>query len=295
MDVKVPYNEVFKHGDYLILTLYDHNTVEGNYLTGGKHRMELVNTKFLNHANELQGVCAFYRKEIKKIHKLKGSTDVDGAKEYKKIESTEEEYRQLKDMCTNYVYLDQQDRQYHEAIDKLSEAETIAVIAFGLENSQAATVKLFALCTWKRVYLFDTVLLRNWHVHQAMKNLFESPHTCKVMHHARQLVDVLHSNYNIFTRNVFDTRIADLLTEKNNNGVRSQGKTLPDCVVKYLKFPLCLFENSNTTEFNWDERPLHDSGKCYAAQLVAYLFVLKKQMSQVLSLEIYEAMKSLNK
>ncbi|KAG5884743.1 hypothetical protein JTB14_029224 [Gonioctena quinquepunctata] len=298
MDEEIAYNELFSKGDHLILKLCCDDIFEGDYSSGGKNRIDLVNTKQHNNPNDkLGGMYSFSRNEIENIHRLKNKITekppepTEDPEECKKIKIVEEEYDRLKEMSRTYVYLDKADSRYYEAVKRLSEAETIGVSALGMEENRTAVVKLLAICTWKQVYLFDMMNFKKRYFYPELKELFESEHTCKVIHRSGPMVDVLYRNYNVFTQNIFDTQVVDLVIEKNKKRkVLSDMKSISECLVEYLNFPSSILKSAtDTTTKKWGERPLSDRRRLYAAQLVTYLIVLKEQMSKILFSEVHKA------
>nr|XP_023011959.1 piRNA biogenesis protein EXD1-like [Leptinotarsa decemlineata] len=303
MDTEAPYKDVYNVGDYLILKLSCGDIFEGDYNSGGQNRIDLANTKQHNNPNrKLGGIYSFYRSEIESIHKLKSKVrekppaQVKDPEEENKIKLVEEEYERLKQMCKDYVYLEKADSRYYEAVGKLSEAETIGVAALGMDDKRTAVVKLLAVCTWKHVYLFDMINFKQRYFYPELKEVFESEYTCKVIHQAGPLVDILYRNYKVFTQNIFDTQVVDLLIEKNKKKkILSNMRNLSECLTEYLNLPSSMLKNAlETTCKQWIERPLSDQRRLYAAQLVSYLIVLKEQMNKILFSDVYEAISNVH-
>ncbi|CAH1175711.1 unnamed protein product [Phaedon cochleariae] len=303
MEDEIPYNELYKVGDHLILKLCCNDIFEGDFSAGGKNRIDLINTKQHNNPNKLGGILSFYRNEIDNIHQLKTKMTIkpeepieNDIQDLKKINMVEEEYERLKEMARSYVYLENADNRYYEAVKSLGDAELIGVVALGMEDSRTAVIKLLVICNFKQVYIFDMTNMKNRSFYQELKEILESEYTCKVVHGGGPLIDILYRNYKVYMKYVFDTQVVDLIIEKNKKRkMLSQMRDISECLVEYLNFPSSLLKNAlDVTIKQWAHRPLSDRKKLYASQLVTYLITLKEDMQKILFSEMYKAIENVH-
>jgi len=297
------YKKQFKTGDRLILELKSKEIFEGIYADGGKDRIVLAEVLQHNNKNKLTDLYEFYRSEIAKIHTLKvpsskpsnGSTsqDTDSQSPSKSgvIKISEEEYFRYKDMSRNYIYIENADKRYFDAVKVLGDCETIGVLSVGMEKHRSGSfIRLLVLSTWKQVYIFDLLNLENRQLYPEIKDIFQSEFVCKVIHKSAGLVDVLYRQYNVYLRNTFDTNIVDLILQKKLTGKCPPiERDISQCLTHYLNFPASLLEHAlNVPSKKWQERPLSDKLKSYASQLATYLILLKEQFQKLLLKEVYE-------
>ncbi|KAJ8910006.1 hypothetical protein NQ315_006010 [Exocentrus adspersus] len=132
------YDLLYKCGDRLILKLNTEQVFEGDYNTGGKHRLDLINVKQHHNKNELSGIYSFYRNEIMSISKLSSETE------------------------------DKIDQNYFDSIEKLDEAETVGIACVGLDMP-----RLLAVSSWEEIYLFDLMSVKIGEFYPELKNILE--------------------------------------------------------------------------------------------------------------------------
>lgn len=292
-----PYTQLYSDGDYLVLELYDGDIFEGYFVSGGKNRIDLDNVKQHNNPNDsLSGIFSFYRNEIQNVRKLKSKPTkkvvTQDPDEAEKIKIDQDEYLRLRELTKTFIYLENADKRFFDAIEHLKESETIAVASLGLEENRSAVLRLLAISTWKQVYLFDMIGVKHTQFYPELKEILESEYTCKIFHNGAPLVDILYRKYNVFCQNIFDTQIVDLIIEKNKGGAKALEKirALPECLNHYLNFPKCILQDAcAVTRKEWCERPLDPQVRIYAAQFVTYLIPLKERLQAILLSETHKA------
>lgn len=280
------YKEIFEENEHVILEMICGDVFEGNVTNVGESLFELINVRQHNNPNNLQGVYTFYRSEIERIFKLKkhNKNEKVDQKLFKISKLDKYEYDQLRIMSENYIYLENADSRYYKAVDDLENSETIVVVPLGTNKSLTTEIKLLGMCTKYHVYLFDLVHLQDRSFYPELKELLETKLICKVFHGGAACIDILFKNYKVYTLNIFDSQIADLVIEKNANGdPPTKTKSLAHCVKDYLKLPPSILKKSNDIKArNYFKRPLSTMEKLYASQMCTYLMklheLIKKEM-----------------
>ncbi|CAG9863179.1 unnamed protein product [Phyllotreta striolata] len=298
------FKEQFIVGDYIVIELTSDDIFEGEIADLASSRIDLKNPKQHNNDNELSGIYTFYRNEIVSIKKFKNEVKEKASDSllsqlevnFSGLEIVESEYDRLKDMTRDFVYIENADSRYFDAVNVISKAETIGVAGLGIEKCRGGSIKLLAICTWDQVYLFDFINVKQKKFYAELKEVFEAECTCKVIHEAGPLLDILYRGYDVFVKNVFDTQVVDLIIKKKETGkIPVSLQSVSDLLTDYLKFPSPYLEKAMATTINkWSERPLSTRRRTYASQLVAYLITLKEHMQRVLFGEIYEAIEKVH-
>ncbi|XP_066159335.1 piRNA biogenesis protein EXD1-like [Euwallacea fornicatus] len=293
------YNKIFKIGDRLILELTSSDIFNGIYADGGKDRISLTDVIQHNNNNKLGGVYDFYRNEIANIRKLKPPSAKETVNEDESsttnselctmIKICEEEYFRLKEMSKSYIYIQTADKRYFDAVQVLSDSETIGVVCLGMENHRSSIINLLVMCTWKQVYIFDLTNITKRELYKELKDIFESEYICKVIHKSAGLIDTLYREYNVYVQNTFDTQIVDLMLQKEATGISPMvGRDISECLSHYLNFPKSLLDHAlNVSCKSWNERPLTEKFKLYASQIATYLIVLKNHFHKLLLKDVF--------
>ncbi|XP_050309675.1 piRNA biogenesis protein EXD1-like [Anthonomus grandis grandis] len=292
------YNKSFNAGDRLILELTNGDIFEGLYSGGGKHFIELTDVVQHNNNNTLNGIYAFHRGEIAKIHRLKGPASKQTKPDCplntngcKTIKVCENDYFRLKELSSSYIYIENPDKRYFQAIEVLENSETIGVVSLGAEMHRSqGSLQLLVLSTWNQIYIFDLAHLEKKQLYPELKHIFESEYICKVIHKSAGLVDKLYREYNIYVQNTFDTQIVDLMLQKRESGnCPSFERSISECLVHYLNFPSSILEKAlEVPNKSWCERPLSEKMKVLASQHVTYLILLKEQFQKLLLKDVYD-------
>lgn len=296
------YNQLFKVGDRIILELTNSDIFNGTYAEGGKNRIVLTDVVQHNNSNKLSNLYEFYRSEIANVHRLKTPPSKENKQtENVKVETncaiikvSQEEYFRLKDMSSNYIYIANADKRYFDAVKVLGDSETVGVVCLGMDNHRTSVLPLLVMCTWKQVYIFDLSNITKRELYKEVKEIFESENICKVIHKSAGIVDVLYRDYKIYVQNTFDTQVVDLMLQKKETGkTPTVARDLSECLVHYLDFPASILRHALSVEWkSWNERPLSDKKKLYAAQIATYLIVLKNQLQKLLLKDVYDAVAS---
>lgn len=279
------YKEFIEENEHIILEMICGDIFEGNVTNVGENLFELINVRQHNNPNNLQGVYTFYRSEIERIFKLKTNKNEHIYQKFCRISKLDtNEYNQLRNMYEKFTYLENADSRYYKAVEDLENSETVAVVPLGTNKSLTTEIKLVGMCTKNQVYLFDLVHLQERLFYPELKRILETKLICKVFHGGGACIDILFKNYKVYTSNIFDTQIADLIIEKSISGKPpTNTKSLAHCIKHYLKLPPSVLKKSNEIKNrHFFKRPLSYMEKLYASQLCTYLMklhqVVKKDM-----------------
>ena len=119
--------------------------------------------------------------------------------------------------------------------------------------------------TQRKSYLLD-MISDNQMNFEEFKNILKNKNILKVIHSARQDIEVLLYNFNVIVWPIFDTQLAyGLVSNENNIGYNS-------LVEKLFKIKL----SKKYQQSNWDTRPLSMSQINYAENDVKYLPLIHK-------------------
>ncbi|ERL91480.1 uncharacterized protein LOC109537467 isoform X1 [Dendroctonus ponderosae] len=310
------FHKIYELGDRLVVELKTREIFNGIYVDGGKDRIVLDEVIQHNNSNQLRGLYEFYRSEIESVHCLQATLikenqpedtpeetseeppnekkmDLKHAMGRGAIKLSEEEYFRLKEMSRSYIYLENADKRYFDAIKVLKDAENIGVMCVGVDPDRRSRISLLALSTRHQVYLLDFSQLQRCKMYPEVKAIFESESICKVIYRGAPLAEILYKSYSVRLQNTFDTQAADLLVQKRNEGDLVE-RNLSECLAHYLCLPRSLLDQAlSITTNQWRERPLNNQLKLYAAQLVVYLVLLKSHLQRLLLSDFYNLMSKL--
>lgn len=303
------FDKLYELGDRLVVELKTREIFNGIYVDGGKDRIVLDEVTQHNNSNQLRGLYEFYRSEIESVnclqatklieenpHELSENPPKDEKMELKyslgrgAIKLSEEEYFRLKEMSQSYIYLENADKRYFDAIKLLNDAENVGVMCLGVDPDRKSKISLLALSTRQQVYLLDLSHLQRCKMYPEVKAIFESETICKVIYRGAPLVEILQKSYRVRVRNTFDSHAADLLVQKRNGGDLVE-RNVSECLAHYLGLPRSLLDQALSIATNqWRERPVNNQLKLYAAQMVVYLVLLKSHLQTLLLSDFYNLM-----
>lgn len=285
--ITIPYTELFFINDKLLIELITKEVFHGDFLEAGKNRIDIINVQQLHIPNKLTGTYSFYRNEIARIKYLKyKEKKVEQVQDCSNIKLDKDEYFRLKDLTKKYVYIAGTclvDPAYCKAIESLNKVEQIGVAAPGILKRDSH-IPLLVLSTWQEVFIFDSSNLITNCFYPQIKELFESKNVCKIVHRGAPLIDILKRYYEVFSNNIFDTEIVDLLIQKNENPNEKfkESRNISQCLQAYLNFPNIINDALEVKPEKWSKRPLKESKMVYASKLAVYLILLKEALNDIL-------------
>lgn len=291
--LNTPYTNLFSVNDELIIELNTNEIFHGEFIEGGKNRIDIINVKCLKTNNKLSGTYSFYRNEIERIRYLEQVSEIpQPVEDSSNIKLDKSEYFRLRELIKNYVFVEENCllvKTYSDAVESLSKVEQIGVAAPGILNRNPS-IPLLVLSTWNEIYIFDTLKLVPPYFLPKLKEIFESENICKIVHKGGPLLDILQRYYNVVPNYVFDTEVVDLMIQKHNKPDKNtiEFRNIFKCLETYLNFPTSLNENFKVKPEKWQKRPLKESKMVYASQLVAYLITLKDTLDDILLTDLHK-------
>lgn len=244
-------NYEFKRGDRLVLELINSDEIlEGEFVDGAKDRIVLINiTSYKNH-QIIKGPYSYYRSDISSVRLL---NERDAAKISHPINNVEgrncdtilidkREYERLKEMSRNYLYMSTLDSRYYEAVKYIKNCESVGLSGITTSLEKNASINIIVISTWDKVYILDFLIINTQKLKfpPELKDILECTYVKKVMHDSRLLTEVLSRRYNINLKNIFDTKVADILIRRRKEEVPKNTNNLSECLTCYFNFPTTL-------------------------------------------------------
>lgn len=121
---------------------------------------------------------------------------------------TLEELKQVSKMLSNYTFIEQFDKKYHDAIADIESESFIGLYIPGVAGGRFSERSIIVCSTSKSIYIFDIMVLGR--IQEAMKNVLESNVPKKIIHDSCGVADYLKHKENINLNGVFDTMVDDV-------------------------------------------------------------------------------------
>ncbi|XP_034825606.1 piRNA biogenesis protein EXD1 [Maniola hyperantus] len=265
-----------------LLQVYTKNcdVVEGRFhsMTNDKSKISLYKVKELPQTEPNENICHYYEPEIRNIVKLKEP----GEQTFLKI--SQKEYEDIIKLSKKYVYINQVDHVYHEAMEEINPYNYIAVSTDGANMGRKCKMPFLVISTPQQIYIFDIHVMQYRGFDAGLKKMLESESPKKIIHDSRKLSDCLFHKHNIKLNSVFDTQVGDLIITKNKTGrIVTHVKTLAECLNTYLGL------KHNTIEEKLDlvqctERPLATAIKETLAKNICFLHRLSEMINDEMML-----------
>ncbi|XP_038213004.1 piRNA biogenesis protein EXD1-like [Zerene cesonia] len=273
-------DSLYMKGDLLQLHTKDSEVVEGRFynITTDKSKISLYNVKELPLNDKSEGICHYYDSEIRNIVKLQE------VNEQTFLKISQKECEEILKVSKKYVYINQVDSTFHEAMDVLKQYSYIALSTDGAHMGRKCKMPFLVLSTPEEIYIFDIQVMQYHAFDAGLKKILEDESIKKIVHDCRKLSDCLYHKHNIKIKSIFDTQVGDLIISKNKTGrVPDNVKTLAQCLNTHLGLKL------NTIDEKMDivqctERPLSSNIKESLAKNIAFLHRLSEVINQEMML-----------
>ncbi|XP_069131174.1 piRNA biogenesis protein EXD1-like [Argopecten irradians] len=108
-----------------------------------------------------------------------------------------------------FVVINRVNRKFDKAMREIYTQKTIGVSLEGVCVGRAGTLCWLNVGTHNRVFLFDVLTMGKECFDEGLKDLLEDGNVLKVMHDCRLPSDLLHHQFGVNLRNIFDTEVAD--------------------------------------------------------------------------------------
>lgn len=196
-------DNLYTKGELLQVHTKNCEIIEGrfNSMSIDKSKISLYEVKELPETEPCQNVCHYYEPEIRKIVKLKEP----GEQTFLKI--LQKEYEDIIMISKKYIYINQVDRTFHEAMDELNDHSYVAVSTDGANMGRKCKMPFLVLSTPRQIYIFDIQVLQYHAFDAGLKKLLENEYPKKIVHDCRKLSDCLFHKHNVKLNSVFDTQV----------------------------------------------------------------------------------------
>ncbi|XP_068627825.1 piRNA biogenesis protein EXD1 [Battus philenor] len=273
-------DNLYMKGELLQVHTKNFEVVEGRFygMNTDKSKISLYNVKELPQGEEDKGICHYYDSEVKNIIKLQDQND----KPYLKL--TQKECEDIIKTSKKFIYINQVDKSFHDAIEDLMQNHYIALSSDGANMGRKCKMPFIVLSTPNQIYIFDVQVMQFHAFDAGLKKILECDSPKKIVHDCRKISDCLYHKHNVKLNSVFDTQVGDLIVARNKTGrLPTKVKMLPECLNTYLGLHNSTIEDKlNIVECT--ERPLSSNIKDTLAKNIAYLHRLSEMINDEMML-----------
>ncbi|XP_047545799.1 piRNA biogenesis protein EXD1-like [Vanessa atalanta] len=273
-------DNLYMKGELLQVHTKNSEIIEGRFysITNDKSKISLYEVKEVSEGEQNDGVCHYYDSEVRNIVKLQE----DNQQAYLKIPLKECE--EIIKTSKKYIYINQVDHGFHEAINDLNQNNYIAVSTDGANMGRKCKMPFLVISTPQQIYIFDIQVLQYHAFEAGLKKILESENPKKIVHDCRKLSDCLYHKHNVKLNSVFDTQVGDLIISKNKTGrLPNNVKTFSECLNSHLGL-----KQNNIQEkldiVQCTERPLSTGIKEILAKNICYLHRLSEMINDQMML-----------
>ncbi|XP_013185670.1 piRNA biogenesis protein EXD1 [Amyelois transitella] len=273
-------DSLYMKGELLQVHTKNFEVIEGRFygMTSDKSKISLYNVKELPQTDLTEGVCHYYNSEIRNIVKLQ-ETD-----EQKHLKISQKDCEEIIKTSKKYIFINQVDSSFHEAIKDLNEYNYIALSTDGASMGRKSKMPFILMATPQQIYIFDIQVMQYHAFDAGLKKLLESETPKKIVHDCRKIADCLYHKHNVKLKYVFDTQVGDLIITKNKKGcLPSEVKTLSQCLNSYLGLKLNI-DDEKLDIVECTKRPLSVKIKETLAKNIAFLHRLSEIINDEMSL-----------
>lgn len=196
-------NKLYMKGELLQIHTKNSEIIEGRFYSVNKDmsRISLYNTKELPQGEKSENVCHFYDSEVLDIVKLQ---DPD---EHQQLKISQKECEDIIKVSKKYIFINQVDSSFHEAIEDLNQYSYIGLGTDGANMGRKCKMPFLVLSTPQQIYIFDTQVMQYHAFDAGLKKLLESNTPKKIVHDCRNISDCLYHKHNVKLKSIFDTQV----------------------------------------------------------------------------------------
>ncbi|OWR50580.1 piRNA biogenesis protein EXD1-like [Danaus plexippus] len=260
-------DNLYMKGELLQLHTKNSEVIEGRFysITNDKSKISLYEVKESPQSDKNEGVCHYYDTEVRNIVKLQEPNE----QTFLKI--TQKECEEILKISKKYVFINQIDHSFHDAMDDLNQYSFICISTDGGNMGRKCKLPFLVLSTPAQIYIFDIQVLQHHAFDAGLKKLLESDHPKKIVHDCRKISDCLYHKHNVKLNSVFDTQVGDLIITRNKTGrLPNNVKSLSECLNTYLGLRLNTIQDKLDI-IKCNERPLSTTIKESLARNVCYM------------------------
>ncbi|XP_028177446.1 piRNA biogenesis protein EXD1-like [Ostrinia furnacalis] len=272
-------DNLYMKGELLQVHTKNSEVIEGRFysMNSDKSKISLYNIKE-DEGIKCEGVCHYYNSEIRDIVKLKEDDQP------KHLKISQKECEDIIKVAKKYIYINQVDNSFHEAMDDLLSYDYIGLSTDGANMGRKCKMPFVVLSTPQQIYIFDTQVMQYHAFDAGLKKMLEGKSPKKIVHDCRKISDSLYHKHNVKLNSVFDTQVGDLIISKNKNGcLPNTVKSLSECLTTYLGLqPSIIEEKLDIVQCT--ERPLSVKIKETLAKNISYLHRLSEMINDEMAL-----------
>ncbi|XP_073965884.1 piRNA biogenesis protein EXD1 [Choristoneura fumiferana] len=273
-------DNLYMKGELLQVHTKNCEVFEGLFysITSDKSKISLYNVKELSQGCENGGITHYYNSEVSNIVKLQ-KPDVKS-----NLKISEKECEVIVNISKKYIFINQVDNSFHEALEDLNQYSFISISCDGASMGRKCKMPFLVMATPQQIYIFDIEVMQYHAFDGGLKKILESEHPKKIVHDCRKLSDCLYHKHNVKLTSVFDTQVGDLIIQRNKQGRLPETlKSLSQCLNTYLGL------QTNTIEEKLDiiqctKRPLSTSIKQTLAKNIAFIHRLSEIINEEMML-----------
>lgn len=191
-------------GELLQLHTKNEEIIEGRFysITNDKSKISLYNVKELPNDQENESVLHYYDSEVRDIIKLQESDKKTTLK------ISEKECKDILMTSKKYIYINQVDSSFHEAIETLNQYSYVALSTDGAQMGRKCKMPFLVLSTPQQIFIFDIQVMQFHAFDAGLKKLLEDNSIKKIVHGCRKLADCLYHKHNVEIKSIFDTQVS---------------------------------------------------------------------------------------
>lgn len=197
-------DNLYMKGELLQVHTKNCEVFEGNFysITSDKSKISLYNVKELSQGCENAGITHYYNSEVSNIVKLQ-KPDIKT-----NLKISEKECEVIVSISKKYIFINQVDNSFHEALEDLNQYSYISVSSDGASMGRKCKMPFLVMATPQQIYIFDIEVMQYHAFDGGLKKLLESEHPKKIVHDCRKLSDCLYHKHNVKLTSVFDTQVS---------------------------------------------------------------------------------------
>lgn len=176
---------------------------EGRFygMTNDKSKISLYNVKDSPKGDPSDSILHYYNSEIRDIVKL------EQPNEQKHLKISEKECEEIIKTSKKYIYINQVDKSFHEAIEDLSQYSYVGLSTDGASLGRKWKMPFLVLSTPSQIYIFDIKVMESHAFTAGLKKLLQSETPKKIIHDSRTISDCLYHKHSVKLNSVFDTQV----------------------------------------------------------------------------------------
>lgn len=202
-------DSLYMKGELLQVHTKNCEIFEGRYygISKDKSKISLYNVKELPQGDASDGVLHYYDTEIREIVKLQEHND------HNILKITQKECEDIIKVSRKYIYINQVDKNFHEAVDDLNQYSYVALSTDGASMGRKCRMPFLILSTPHQIYIFDIQVMQYHAFDSGLKKILESETPKKIVHDCRKVSDCLYHKHNVKLKSVFDTQVCEIRKE----------------------------------------------------------------------------------